>query len=532
MRIARPVLAAVAVAALLAGCGTRTATDAATTAAGTAAAETADTATVAEVATASVPQTVAEALAARQQPHVVDATWDAADVVDVTLDGPTASADGAGVLVADGTVTITEAGAYRLSGTLDGQVVVDTASTGTVRLILDGATITSSTTAAIAIVQADELAIILADGSQNALTDAAIYADTSTDAPNAALWSADDLTITGSGALTVTGSANDGIAAKDGLVIDGGTITVTAADDGIRGKDYLVVNGGTLTVDAGGHALKSDNADDATVGYVALLGGTIDLSSSGEDGVNAQAILVGEASVTIGVADDGMHADADMVIGGGTIAVTASYEALEASTLAISGGVLDLTSDDDGINIAGGADASGMAGPGGGDQFAADSDLWVDISGGAITIHAQGDGLDSGGNATMSGGTLVIHGPTGDGNGAIDVNGLFGVSGGTLAAGGSSGMAEVPESGSAQGWVSVTFSGIVAAGTTVELVDTDGTTVATYTGEKTFASVVFSTAGIASGAEYEVVVAGTSVGTVTAGEHVGGTGPGGGGPRG
>jgi hypothetical protein len=154
----------------------------------------------------------------------------------------------------------------------------------------------------------------------------------------------------------------------------------------------------------------------------------------------------------------------------------------------------------------------------------------VDISGGTITIHAQGDGFDSNGDATISGGTLTVYGPTNDGNGAIDVNGTFDLSGGTLAAGGSSGMAEVPEADSAQGWASVTFSGSVAGGTTVELV-AEGVTVASYTAEKVISSVVFSNADLTSGAEYEVVVDGESVGTITAGEHVGGMG-GGGGPRG
>lgn len=80
------------------------------------------------------------------------------------------------------------------------------------------------------------------------------YADTSTDAPNVALWPADDMTIAGTGSLIVTGRSNDGIASKDGLVIEVGGITVDAVDDGIRGKDYLVVEGGTITVSAGGHA--------------------------------------------------------------------------------------------------------------------------------------------------------------------------------------------------------------------------------------------------------------------------------------
>ena len=81
--------------------------------------------------------------------------------------------------------------------------------------------------------------VVLADGSENTLSDTDSYADDAE--ANAALYSAGDLTIGGSGALTVTGNGNDAIAGKDGLVVEGGNITVEAADDGIRGKDYLVV---------------------------------------------------------------------------------------------------------------------------------------------------------------------------------------------------------------------------------------------------------------------------------------------------
>ena len=148
------------------------------------------------------------------------------------------------------------------------------------RLVLDGADITSSTGSAIAVTQADDVSVVLADGSSNSLTDASTYEDTSEDAPNAALFSSDAMVISGTGALSVTGRSNDGIASKDGLVIASGDITVTAVDDGVRGKDFLVVTGGTLDVDATGDGLKADNEDGTNedgeaVGYVALLGGEV-----------------------------------------------------------------------------------------------------------------------------------------------------------------------------------------------------------------------------------------------------------------
>jgi len=162
-----------------------------------------------------------------------DEQWDASSEVAIALrDGGTTGGDGTAV---DGDLlTITAAGTYRISGTLsDGQIIVDTGDEGIVRLILDGVTVASATSAPLWVANADEVVVILADGSQNTLTDPTDYqyASADVDEPNAALFSASDLTIAG------------------------GTIAVTAADDGIRGKDYLVVTGGSLTVTAGSTSL-------------------------------------------------------------------------------------------------------------------------------------------------------------------------------------------------------------------------------------------------------------------------------------
>ena len=231
-------LSAAALAAVLAGCGTTgTTTGSGSTASGT---------TATSTATATAGASVTAVLADNQESHATadDLTYAEADVVDVTLSGSTATADGDGVEVDGATVTITAPGTYRLTGTLAGQVVVDTSAEGDVRVILDDATITSTTTSAIAVMAADEAVVILADGSTNALTDGSSYGDGEGEA-NAALYSAADLTIAGNGALTVTGNTNDGIGAQDGLVISSGTVTVTAVDDAIRGKDYVRVEGGT-----------------------------------------------------------------------------------------------------------------------------------------------------------------------------------------------------------------------------------------------------------------------------------------------
>jgi hypothetical protein len=236
----------------------------------------------------------AAVLADNEETHAEDGDTEydeseASEAVAVELKGDAASAEGKGVDVDGSTVTITAGGTYVLSGSLDDGQIVITAPEATVKLVLDGVDISSSSGAAIAATEAERLVVVLADGSENKLSDTDSYAEDAE--ANAALYSAGDLTIGGSGSLTVKGNGNDAIAGQDGLVVEGGNITVEAADDGIRGKDYLVVDGGTVTVTAKGDGLKSDNADEEDAGYIAVAGGTVSVTAGG-DAVDAATDLV------------------------------------------------------------------------------------------------------------------------------------------------------------------------------------------------------------------------------------------------
>jgi len=505
--------------------------------------------------------TAAEVLADNEAAFAGETEYDAASATSIDL-GDT-----------DGdTLTITEAGTYVLSGTLAGRVVVD-AEGADVTLVLDGVDITSSTTAALAATAVENLSVILAEGSTNTLADTASYAD---DAEvNAALYSAGDLQISGDGALTVTGNGNDGIASKDGLTISGGEITVDAVDDGIRGKDSLVVTGGALDVTAGGDGLSSDNEDDADRGYIAISDGTLAVTSGGDalsaqtdlvitggtlelaagggstaslaDGDSAKAlkgltyVVVEGGTVTADAADDAVHsngavhlaggdlslasgddavhADTALLIDGGTVDVTASYEGLESTVITVAGGDVSIVASDDGVN---GSDGSG-------ESMGSVAGVSVTISGGTLVVDAQGDGLDSNGDLTITGGETTVNGPTDSGNGALDANGTFTVSGGVLAAAGSSGMAVSPSADSSQVSASATFD-TQPAGSVVTVVDSDGAEVGSFTSSKEFSSLVYSSADIQSGVEYSFAVDGAVVATATGGEALAGGmgGPGGG----
>ena len=496
----RTAVAGVAATVLLAGCGASVASDTTSTSGS-------GTGTTTSAVATSDGTTVEEVLADDVAVETGDTSYDASSATTVTLDGTSATSDSDAVTSKDGTVTISAAGTYVLSGDLTGQVVVDSAGDGVVRLVLDDATITSDTSAAIAVTDAESVVVVLADGSENALTDASTYADAGDDedAPTGALWSSADLTIGGSGSLTVTGNSNNGIVGKDGLVITGGTIDVTSVDDGIIGKDYLVLTDGTVPVDAADDTFKSDNTEDAGAGFVLIEGGALTVSSQ-DDGIKGTQVLVS----------------------GGTVLVSGSNEALEGSLIVIDGGDIELHSADDGVNASTSDDSASTDGQAGqmGGGMEADSSLHLYVNGGTLEVWASGDGLDSNGDATITGGDITVYGPTTDGNGALDVNGTFDVSGGTLVATGSAGMMVAPSTDSEQAWIAAALDTTAAAGTEVVVTDEDGTEVASYTPEKDYASIVLSSADLEQGATYVVTVGGAST-TVTAGEAPAGGGMGG-----
>lgn len=485
-------IAALAITATLGACSV-TATSAnsgsPTTSAATAttSSPTSDTTTGSATATTGDSLVLANLLAANQVSHADDndTVVDDATVTDVTLSGATATSEGDGVRIDGSTITITQPGAYRLTGRLsDGQVLIDSAAQGKVQLILNGVDLTSSTGSPLVIAAADKAIIVLADGTTNTVTDAESYADTSEEAPSAAIDSSADLTIAGSGTLTVHGRGNDAINSSDGLVVESGSLRVDAVDDGIRGKDYIIITGGTLNITAGGDALKSDNDTDTDTdkGYVAIHEGTL----------------------TIDAGDDAIKGYTDVAIDGAEITITNSVEGIEASSIAIAGGTIDLASSDDGINVSG------------------ESPQFVDIAGGTITIDAEGDGFDSNGAAAMTGGTLIVYGPTNNGNGAIDVDDGFDISGGTLWAIGSAGMAQTPSETSTQAFVATTLQSPATGEITI--LDADSNQIGALTSSKQFSSVVYSTADVAADGTYAIAINGTTTGTIAANQYATGMG--------
>lgn len=424
-----------------------------------------------------------------------DYTTAGATTIDVA-DGAT-TVDGDGATVKGDVVTITAAGTYIVSGTLsNGQILVKSPGDGKVKIVLDGAHLTSATTSPVVVAEADEAVVILASGSANTLADSAASGadDDQSDTPTATLFSMADLTIAGNGTLSVSGNSNDAIGSKDGLVILSGTVSVTAADDGIRGKDYLVVEGGKVTVTSGGDGLKSDNDTAGELGLVQIDQGTVSISA-GDDGIDA----VGAINVAAG-----------------TLTVQKSQEGLEAARITLAGGSVSVAASDDGLNATNGQTA------GGGEDT--QEGVLLTISGGTVhVVVEQGDGLDSNGSATITGGTTVVEGASGGGGGtgSLDVNGAFPITGGTLLATG--GMSSAPSTDSSQGWVAATLTTQAEAGQAVAVVDSDGTVVARYVVPRSTSAVIVSAKGIVKGGSFDLYVgdAGSATGFSTGGSTTG-----------
>ena len=494
-----------------------------------------------------------------------DLSGEYSDCIDITLSGTTASCADSSVSISGSTVTITAKGTYRLSGTLsDGQIVVNAPDTDKVQLVLDNAEITKKSGAALYVIQADKVFVTTVNGSTNTLASTGEFVSTDDNNVDGAVFAKSDIAFNGAGTLNISCETKHGVVTKDDLKIGGGTYNITSASQGLSGKDSVRIAAGTLNINSGTDAIHSENADDAAKGFIYIAGGTLELTS-GRDCIDASSTLTvaggtfnllsgggsssaqtcggtdsesykgmksaGVLTITegtftidslddaihsntdvkieggkfeISTGDDGVHADNETAISGGEMNISKCYEGIEGMTVNISGGKITLTSSDDGINVAGGNDG-GMGGGFGHDMFSSGGDSKLTVSGGEITMTVNGDGLDANGALEVSGGTVYIYGPTGSGNGSLDYDQGGIITGGTVIAAGSSGMAMNFGQDSTQGSIFVS-AGNSSAGTEVKLTDSSGNVIVQFTPVVSFQSVLISTPDITSDGTYTLSI--------------------------
>ena len=438
---------------------------------------------------------LASALAAGMLPTsacAVSSAYTSSNATLISFTDSAVTADGkySGYEIEGTDVFITAAGTYVFSGDCDdGSITVKKGVTG-VTLVLNGLTLTNADSAAITLNKTAEAALIAAAGSENTVADTAGAND-----ENAAVKvkSGASLSLSGTGTLTACGNAKNGIkGASDAVItVDELTLNIEAADDGLSCDDELTIKGGRVNITAGGDAVKAspdtddtENPDTTSLGSVTVSGGTMTLTAandgvqadgdltvtggtfditangghttsltddsasckglkagktltvsggmftvdSADDALHANDVTVSGGTLTLASGDDAVRADNDLVVGvkgssstsNPKIDITASYEGLEGTSVSVYSGDIDVAASDDGVNAAN-SDLGERS-----DKYA------IHIAGGDLYIDAGSDGLDSNNNITMTGGKVEVYGADAMMDTAIDYDGTFTLSGGTL----------------------------------------------------------------------------------------------------
>ena len=301
-------------------------------------------------------------------------------------------------------------------------------------------------------------------------------------------------------------SGNDGIQAATVLKAANGSIKITAGGGAADTKQ----NSGGRNMPGFGGSTQTTDDEESTKGLKAgslilIDEGGFEVSSKDDSFHSNGDIEINGGSFTAATGADGFHADNNLIINGGSITVSRSYEGLEGQKVTVTGGNIDITASDDGINAAGLSSSSSTGGRPGN----SDSNSLITISGGYILVNASGDGIDSNGNVAITGGTVLVSGPTDNGNGAFDYGGEATVSGGTVILCGSSGMAQGFSDKSEQASFMYTPDSSASAGSSVALTDENGNVLASFIPAKQYNNVVISTPSLKNGSSYKLVIGGT-----------------------
>jgi len=368
---------------------------------------------------------------------------------------------------------------------------------------------------------------------------------------NNGIHTTNDLVIQG-GDLRVE-AVNNGVKGKDSLTVAGGSLTVLSGGDGLKSDDtagettgWISITGGTLDLQSGEDAVQAETA-------LTITGGSFDITTGGgggevsyspetgwgrpdsgwdleeqsepsakglksgtgteisggefrldcrDDAIHSNgSVLITGGTITAATGDDGIHADKELTIRDGKITVTSSYEGLEGNQILLEGGEIDVTAADDGVNAYGGQGR--MGGRFGSSGKTTEETPLLRITGGTLTVNADGDGLDSNGDLSIEGGVTIVNGPAGGGNGALDYGpengGSCTVSGGVVLALGNSAMAETFGEDSGQYSFRHNFDAAFSAGDEIVISDSQGTVIFRHTAVKSGNSVVFSAPELAGG---------------------------------
>lgn len=419
--------------------------------------------------------------------EITEPEWEEQAVI--TL-GETITIDGSGAEVKENIISISEGGSYEFNGTLaDGMIYIETDEA--VRLLLNGASITSTTGPAIYAYDSEEVWIETVKGTENVLADGEEYnkvyeestskdstssenaetsentetsedTEASEDTGKGTVFSNDDLIFAGNGTLTITGNYKHGICSDDSVYFQSGTCVLTAVKDGVHVNDAIVINGGDIQVEKANDGMESEGL-----------------------------LIVNGGRYTANAADDGLTCAGDVTINGGTVTVTACAEGVESKTnLIINGGTVEVTGTDDGLN----------------------GGTLVQINDGFVYSNiSNGDGVDSNGELQINGGYVIALGGNAPEGGADCDNNSFIITGGILIATG--GVNSAPTEASCT--QAAVLLGAAAKGDTIGIKDAEGNTVFSFQVSKAYSNLLLSGSFLAENSSYTVYTGGTINGAET-----------------
>lgn len=369
-------------------------------------------------------------------------SYDEAEAVAITLEGGSASCSSNAVTIDGGQIVIGAEGVYVVSGTLDdGQIIVNAGETDKVQLVLKGADITCGSSAAIYALEADKVFVTLAEGTENRLANGGEYIAIDDNNIDAVIFAKTDLTLNGSGSLSIDARAGHGVVSKDDLVIAGGSYTIAATSHGLSGKDSVAIASGSFVISSGKDGIHSENSDDLTLGTLYIASGSFEITSQG-DAVSAQgellidggdfSIYTGEGSASVemstgdgfgggmggpfgwndtgaqaededSVSQKGIKGESAFTINGGSFVIDSADDCLHAGgAMLIIAGEFELSSGGDAVHCDGALTIEG----GSFDIpycYEGIEGLSMTIEGGEFDIVSNDDGLNAAGGADSSG---------------------------------------------------------------------------------------------------------------------------------
>ena len=340
-----------------------------------------------------------------------------------------------------------------------------------------------------------------------------------------------------------TGKGGKGISCDSNISITSGTISVTTSGSGATYKNSsgvsdaynatcitsdgdIAILAGTVTASSSGSGGKGISSDGTlTIGesgssptvQVTTTGSKITISSSDYSEAKAikadGAVTIETGTISISSSDDGIKSEESVTFNGGEVSVTKSVEGIEAPYITVNDGEVSVVSSDDAFN--------GTKGNGG----ESNDGSHIYLYGGYVVLSASGgDGLDSNGNITMTGGTVIVHGPQSSPEVGIDVNGTFNENGGFLIVSGpNSSMTEGPSSSSSQYSLIAKTNSSISSSTLFHIQDSEGNSLVTFKPARTYAAIVFSSSDLKSGSTYYIYTGGSCTGTLSDGLYTGGS---------